>query len=187
MRDTGSNAVGTADAAEGLATAQRLADALASDGWLEPRPVHDAPLGPGEVAYADLSADGWRYFGLDSVAYERRALLVGGPCLMAITAFITAMGNWRRRQAAERAAAPQWRPLGHLRVVVTSDRLLVWHAGGWWSVWFSSIAAVRSDPARWTLDLLFDADAPYRLIGVEMPCLAVVLSHAATTAGDARA
>ncbi len=76
---------------------------------------------------------------------------------------VSAFGNRQVRQAAERAAAPQWRSLGPLRIVVTSDRLLMWFEHAWWSVWLSAITDVRRDPGNSLLDLFFDADPPYRL------------------------
>jgi hypothetical protein len=89
-----------------LGAVERLADALANGAWLEPRSIPGVPLEPGEPSYADLHATGWRYFGLEAATYERRALLVGGPYLMAVTTLVTAMGNRRRRREAERAVVP---------------------------------------------------------------------------------
>lgn len=161
-----------------LDAARRLADALRNGGWLEPVAIAGLPLEPGESAYADLHASGWRYFALDQLAYERRTLLVGGPFLMGLTGIVSAIGNSRRRRDAERVAAPQWRPLGQLRIVVTSQRLLVWFDQVWWSVWYSAIADIRPDPANSCLDLYFEADPPYRLVGPHVPALCVVLAYA---------
>src|SRR5258708_171907 len=126
------NAEETADATDGVAEAARLAEALRDGARLEPRTIEGLPLNTDELTYADLDASGWRYVGFDSVFYERRTLLAGGPFVMAMTALASAIGNHRRRQAAELLAAPQWRPLGPVRVVVTSERLLVWHEQAWW-------------------------------------------------------
>lgn len=162
--------------ASDLDAARRLSDALANGGWLEPVAINGVSLEPGEAAFADLHASGWRYFALDQFAYERRTLLLGGPLLMALTGVVSAIGNSRRRRDAERAAAPQWRPLGPLRVVVTSRRLLVWFEQSWWSVWYSAIADVRAHSEHWSLDLYFHADAPYRFVGPQVPSLTVILS-----------
>ncbi|MEO7571249.1 MAG: hypothetical protein ABIX10_02320, partial [Acidimicrobiales bacterium] len=118
-----------------------------------------------------------RHYALDQVAYERRTLLFGGPYLMALTGIASAIGNGRCRQAAQRAAAPQWRPLGPLRIVVTSQRLLVWFEQAWWSVWYSAVTDIRPDPANRALDLYFDTDPPYRLVGPHVPALAVMLAN----------
>ena len=165
-----------------VAAAQRLAAALDHGAQLIPMDIDDAPLDLGEVAYADLDAHGWRCLALD-VVYERMAFLAGGGFLLAITGLTTVIGNRRRRRVAERMAAPQWRPLGPLRVVVTSDRLLVWHQNQWWPVWYATISGVCSDPVRGVLDLFFYADPPYRLAGPDMASLAVVLTTATTLQG----
>lgn len=182
MRSKTVRTASVADAETDTLGASRLADALANGGWLEPRTITDAPLAPGERAYADLHAIGWRYFGLDDVSYERRTLLVGGPYVMVMAMLVTAVGNRRRRREAERAAVPQWRPLGWLRVVVTSDRLVVWHANAWWSIWYGAITQIRSDLTMSAVDLFFEADPPYRLVGPSVPALAVVLAHASSLA-----
>jgi hypothetical protein len=114
-----------------------------------------------EIVYAEFDALGWRLTGVD-VEYKRRMLCFGGPLLMACSALCSAIGNRRRRREAERLSAPLWRPLGPLRVAVTLRRLLVWHAGAWWSVWFDSVAGAQLVSAD-QLDLFFRGDAPYRL------------------------
>lgn len=129
--------------------------------------------GRGEVVYAEFDAVGWRLFGLD-VEYERRMVWFGGPLLMLCTAVGSVLGNRRRRRAAEQLAAQQWRPLGPLRLAVTARRLLVWHAGAWWSVWFDAVVGAQLDSAE-QLDLFFADDAPYRLGGPDVPALAALL------------
>lgn len=138
--------------------------------------VEGVPASPRERMYAELHASGWRYVGLD-VVYEKRTLLMGGPILMGFTAISSAIGNRRRRAEAERVAAPQWRPLGPLRIVVTSERLFIRHGDAWWSVWYSGITAVSPNPAGHRLDLFFREDPPYRLAGPDVPALGAVLAH----------
>jgi hypothetical protein len=147
-----------------IEAARRLAEALDNGGWLRPITVEDAPLGPGEEAYADLSVHGWRYHAID-VQYEHRTVAFGGPFLFAVTGLASLVANRRRRHEAERLAAPQWRPLGLLRVLVTSRRLLVQREGAWYSVWYEAVTDVASTPASVMLDLTFVTDPPYRLVG----------------------
>ena len=144
--------------------AQRLAEALDNGGWIHPIQVSDAPLHDGEVAYADITAFGWRFHAID-VPYEHRTVMFGGPLLFAATAVGSWAFNRRRRREAERYAMPQWRRLGQIRVVVTSTRFLVLHNGGWYPVWYSAIDEVRPLPESGTLDLAFVDDPPYRLAG----------------------
>jgi hypothetical protein len=177
MSKLASDPAGPSDATDAISEAARLARTLGEGGWLEPRTTEGVPLEAGEATYAELRATGWRYFGLGGVFYERRTVLAGGPFVMAMTALASAVGNHRRRQAAERLAAPQWRPLGPLRVVVTSARLLVRHEQAWSSVWFSGTCDLRLDPPRQALDLFFEGDPPYRLAGPGVPALGVMLLH----------
>lgn len=165
------------DAAAGdVEAARRLADALDNGGWLQPIDIRDAPLDPGEGAYADLLLHGWRYHPID-VRYEQRTVMFGGPLLFTATAIGSWAANCRRRREAERLAAPQWRPLGTIRTVVTPQRLLVWHWYQWWSVWFSAMTHVKVEPDANALDLFFESDPPYRLAGSGTFALEVALRH----------
>ena len=159
---------------EEIEAARRLAEALNNGGWLRPIAVEDAPLAPGEEAYADLLAHGWRYHAVD-VRYDHRTVVFGGPFVFAATALASCAANRRRRREAERLAMPKWRPLGALRVVVTSQRLLILTHGAWWAVWYSAVAEVRPIPGSAMLDLLFSADPPYRLVGPGLCSLAPFL------------
>lgn len=139
-----------------------LATVLYNGGWLRPVNVSDLLLPDGEDAYADFWATGWRYEAA-VVPYERRTVVVGGPWMALATWAASALGNRRRRASAEAASAPQWRPLGQIRVVVTSSRLLVLHDGAWWSVWYSEIVGVDGDSLIGSVDLRFRMDPPYRI------------------------
>ena len=143
-----------------------------------PPVVHhrDIPLGPGEVAYADLCLRGWRYYRLDDVWYQRQVVLVGGPLMTVVCAVVCAAANRRRRLEAERIAEAQWRPLGSLRVIVTSDRLLVSHRGTWSWIDLDAVADFRAS-SRDDIELLFASEAPYRLAGPGASAVAVALAH----------
>lgn len=156
-----------------ISEAQHLADALADLAALRPSALGGVPLAAGEFAYGELYVTGWRFFGLDTVFYERQTVLAGGGLLM----LARAIGNRRRRREAEAHAAPQWRPLGPLRLVVTPQRILVWHLQAWWSVWFAGVLDVHCFPDHQTLDLCFEADVPYRLAGPGVPALGVIVSE----------
>ena len=159
----------------GLDAACELADSLGNGGRLEPLAIDGLPLFSGEEPYADLLLTASRYLKVD-IAYERRTLLFGGPLLMSASAITSAVSNRRRRCDAERAAAAQWRPLGVLRVVATSQRLLVWDGGAWWSVWFGAITGLHPDATGHRVDLVFEDDPPYRFEGPDAAVLAVVIA-----------
>lgn len=114
-----------------------------------------------------LQLSGWRHYALDEVLYEHRTMLFGGPIVWFLTAIASAVGNRRRRQEAERAAAPQWRPLGPLAVEVHADRLVVHPTGDLEPgvVWLAGVVDVRTDPRLGIVDLYFEQDAPYRFQG----------------------
>jgi hypothetical protein len=138
-----------------------------------PSPV---PLAHGEVLHADLLAECWRYCPAD-VAYEaQRPVAIGGPVMVGLVAAAGAISRRRARRGAEAVAVAQWRRLGDLRILATSERLLVWHGSGWSSVWGCSIRAICPDlDAQW-LDLLFDDDPPYRITGPGVPLLTVIVA-----------
>jgi len=60
-------------------------------------------------------------------------------------------------------------------VLATNRRLLVLHEGAWWSVWYSAITWVALDAEAGRLDLRFEADPPYLLVGEWAPYVAVVI------------
>ena len=157
-----------------LRDARRLAELLAQGAQLEPLHVDGLPLVHGEHAYAEVDVEASRWLPAD-VLYERRSTQLGGPVLMTASAFVSATGNRRRRLAAERAAAPQWRPLGSVRVVATDRRLLVWHETAWWSVWFNEVTAWDVDARASALTLSLSNGAPYRFVGDSVRLLVLVL------------
>lgn len=162
------------DRPSALDEARRLAESLARGAQLEPLHVAGLPLVLGEHAYAEVDVVAWRWLAAD-VDYERRSTLLGGPVLMTVSALASATGNRRRRLAAERAAAPQWRPFGLVRVVVTDRRLLFWHEGAWWSVSFDAVALWDVDAGASALTVSLSVGAPYRLSGPSVPLLVLVL------------
>ncbi|HZT66519.1 MAG TPA: hypothetical protein VFA11_12085 [Acidimicrobiales bacterium] len=125
--------------------------------------------------HGELTAYGWRYYALEGVLYERHMCLLGGGFGMVLTGVTSAVGNSRRRRQAEALVAPQWRPLGPLRIAYTSERLLVWHREAWWSVWLAAVVGSRWDPANEALELFFQWEAPYRIAGPQVLHLAAWL------------
>ena len=127
-----------------------------------------------ELPLARTVARGWRFQSAE-VTYEHRTLLFGGPVSFALSGLASMCGNRRARKAAERASAPQWRELGPIDVIATSERLLVWHERSWWSVWYSAITSTRHSHDR--LEMHFADDAPYVLVG-DVAAVAAVVEHA---------
>lgn len=133
-------------------------------------------LDAGEGAHADLSAYGWRFHGVDVVYEDPQAVAFGGLATFAVVAVGTGAARRRARAEAERLAAPQWRPLGDLRVLATDRRLLVLHEGAWASVWYTGIRQMLPSLKLGRMELLFEDDPPYALAGPWVPYLAVVMA-----------
>ncbi len=133
-------------------------------------------LDAGEVLHADLPADGWRFEGADVTYAAPHAVAIGGPLMFGIVAAAGAAARRRARREAEALAAPQWRPLGPLRILATDRRLLVWHQDAWASVWYNAIRELRPDLEVGRLDMTFENDPPYCLAGPWVPYLTVILT-----------
>ncbi len=155
--------------------AVRLADDLASGGSLSVM-LSPVLLDLDEVLHADLTAHGWRFHGVDVVYEEPHVIGIGGPILFAVTAAAAASARRRARAEAERLAAPQWRPLGFLRILATDRRLLVLYQGSWASVWYAGIRQVHPAVHEQRVQLIFEEDSPYALAGPWVPYLTVVLT-----------
>ena len=85
----------------------------------------DVPLPPGEVVHAAIEAHCWWYGEANTTWHRYTFWSVTGPVMLGLTAAMSALGNHRRRRSAEILAAPQWRHLGYLPVLLTNHRLLV--------------------------------------------------------------
>ncbi len=155
--------------------ATALAGAVA-DGAALPSIASPVLLAPAEVLHASIGAHAWRYQALDVTFGHRRVIALGGPFAFGLTAVASAVANRRTRLAAERQAAPQWRFLGHLPVLATSERLFVLHEGAWASVWYGAIRQLRPALAEHRIELVFEDDPPYALQGPWVPYLAVALT-----------
>lgn len=86
--------------------------------------------------FTAITAEGWRFHGVDVTCEAPRAVAIGGPLMFGLAAAGSAAVRGRARREAEALAAPQWRPLGVLRILAIDRRLLVWHEGAWVSVWY---------------------------------------------------
>lgn len=141
-------------------------------------PVLASPvlLSSGELLHAFGEAEGWRFHGVDVFVDQRRPVVLGGPITFGVGALLTSRGNRRALADAERMAAPQWRPLGLMPVLATSQRLLVQRDGVWGSVWYSAIRQFLPAVDEGRLQLLFEDDPPYLLAGEWVPYLSVVMA-----------
>lgn len=139
-----------------------------------PPPTTNQPdwLLSGERIHAEITANAWRFLAFD-VPYDRRTILFGGPLGFACAGLASMFGNRRARRRAEAVAAPQWRYLGHLPVIVTDRRLLIQHDGAWWPILGSAIRSAYVEAG--SLTLLFKNDPPYALCCADADGLRSVL------------
>ncbi len=117
-----------------------------------------------EVVYGEVAAHGWRWLPGDP-SYDHRTLLLGGPVGWIVTGGISFARNRHARRAAERAAAPQWRPLGPVTVRVTDRRLLVWWHGEWGVVEYSTVVSAEVEDEADRIVLRFASSPTYCLAG----------------------
>ncbi len=155
--------------------AEDLSAAVVAGGDL---PTLTSPLllDGGEILHASVEANGWRHHAAEVIVDQRRFLAMGGPIVFGLSAAASAIGNRRALAEAERLAAPQWRPLGHLPILATNERLVVFFEGQWASVWYSAIRQIIPDMHNAGLQLIFEDDPPYALSGECVPYLIVVLT-----------
>lgn len=134
--------------------------------------VHGPVLGPGEVAL--LSAEiGYSRYCRTSAEYSELPLMVAGrPAVMFGALAVQGVINHRRKTAAQRRAAAQWRWHQSSAVIVTTERLMCSTAQhGLLSFWFADVAEFYPDLAQWTLTLGFGSTDPVRLSGPAAPAL----------------
>lgn len=142
----------------------------------EPLPILPSPtlLEAGEVLHAYGEVGGWRFHAVD-VVLEHRRLVGTGLLTFGVAVALNSIEGRQARDDAARFGAPQWRSLGAMPTLATSQRLLVLHEGVWASVWYSAIRQVVPRPDEGRLELLFEDDPPYLLAGDWVPYLTVVI------------
>jgi hypothetical protein len=171
----GSSTRTTSQADPAWAAAESLAARVTAGGDLPILPSAVA-LSSDEVLHGELVAGGWRFHAADVVVEQRRLVAVGGLFTFGIAAAANSIGNRRAWAEAERIAAPQWRPLGAMPLLATNQRLLAFHEGQWASVWYSAICRIVPSVEDSRLELIFEDDPPYLLVGEWVPYLTVIIT-----------
>lgn len=117
------------NADEGYLRAYQWAASLAR-GTALPQIEPPVPMGPGEVAHAQLGPVRMAgHFGGDA-SYRRSFVVLGGPVGLALTGAASIAHNQAKRAEAERNAIPRWHDLGIGQVLVTSQRIVLMLEGG---------------------------------------------------------
>lgn len=146
-----------------LVAASRLADHLMSAGEVVPRCSPSVRLDAGEAAFAELDVNVATMCGADVSYSQSSFVMFGGSGLFALTAGASALGNRRRRREAEQLAAVQWRGEGRARVVLSTQRALVFNGLEWYSWWYGGIRQLHPGLPQLAVDLVFEGRAPARL------------------------
>jgi len=159
---------------DGWKAAEELESRLAAGGALLDldSPI---PLAPGEVLHAGVElACSW-YGPVDITYTQQRFLVLGSTPWLALSAAASALGNHRRRRAASALATPQWRPLGHTHVLLTSTRLLVRHGDEFVSLPHASIDVLPDSADPDHLEIRFTDGTVLSLCGAWSRYLAIAL------------
>lgn len=134
-------------------------------------------LAEGELAHVSTWAN-CSWYGPSDVVYEHRQCLAFGSLgLLGLTVAASVIGNRRRRAEADALAAPQWRIVGCLPVLLTSQRVMLQIDGAWTSLWLSDMLHVVPLPAEARLELVVEDCPPVSLGGPWVPYLCVALAY----------
>lgn len=152
------------------ATARRITQGIAP----APVDVWGPVLEPNEVAVMTAEVTYSRLYGGDGLYEPTATYFLGRPAVMIGALAATAAVNHRRKVKARRDAAPSWRDVQHVPVIVTSQRLLAATDAGWESAWWRSVAEFQPDLPEWSLTFGFGPGySPMRLFGPATPALSI--------------
>ncbi|WP_114560147.1 hypothetical protein [Desertihabitans aurantiacus] len=127
--------------------------------------VWPVTLRPGENACYDLTLRYARFYGTD-VSYQHGSTFAfGRPGFVAAAVAATAIGNHRRRAAAQRMATAQWRETQLTRVVVTDQRVVCDLGGRWLTFDYATMSAVWPDVSGNAFVAAFHTTEPLLLGG----------------------
>ncbi|WP_343709332.1 hypothetical protein [Mycobacterium sp.] len=137
--------------------------------------VYGPVLDDGESALLSTDISYSRYRGA-SARYSPLPLIVGGrPAVMFGALAVQGVINHRRKTAAQRQAADQWRDHEQCGVIVTTDRLICsTTTHGQLSFWFGDCNEIHPDLQEWTLTLGLNSTYPVRLSGPAAPALSLL-------------
>lgn len=150
------------------------AAALAAGRTPTPVAVYGPVLERGEHALLSTDIGYSRYCAANPQYSPLPVIVAGRPAVMFGALAVQGVVNHRRKVAAERKAAEQWRFQQTCTVIVTTDRLIcstVSH--GQVNFWFGACTEFYPDLDQWTLTLDFDSTYPVRLSGLAAPALSV--------------
>lgn len=134
----------------------------------------DVVANPGEVFFYDVPAEYARHYGQDVNYSQSSGFYFGQPAFVIAALGISAIGNARRRSAAELHAQAQWRDHQPVRLIVSNQRLICRVGPQWVSFYFNAMSAVFPEVDHWTLIVQFNATSALMLRGDYIPAAAVI-------------
>lgn len=142
--------------------------------------VFGPAFGYGENAYFQGTATYSRMYGGDGSYTTTGLFAFGGPAFTIGALAANGYVNHRRKLAAQRAAAVQWREHQQVGIIGTSHRLLINTAqSGWLPFDYGAVTEYYPDLTAWSLTMGFGGESPpLRLIGPPVPAAAVLVSVA---------
>jgi hypothetical protein len=162
-----------AERATAIDAARRLAAHLAGGGFPLPQGC-SIRLDAGEHGYGETAAGLWQYWGRDTYWYNRYGVHPDGGIA---ALFVTNARNDAAERRARAEAAPQWRYLGPVPVIVTNTRLLARQEGQWISWTYQAVREIIPDPDALVVDLYLEGTVPARFSGTSAPWLSVLLVY----------
>jgi hypothetical protein len=131
-------------------------------------------MGSGEFALLSADAAYSRLYGADSGYVPASVLVMGRPAAAFGALTIQAIINHRRKKAAARAAAVQWREQQTVGVIATTERILCNTGHGLISAYYQTVTEFHPELESWTLTMGFGQDfAALRLQGPAAPALSL--------------
>ena len=125
------------------------------------------------MQYGTLPVDMSIFCGAD-VEYSSSMFAAGGLFLTAASLAASAAINANNRPKAQAAAGPQWRPMGRLPAIVTSQRLLLM-AGQWCSYYHDHLLMIEPNPLGYSVALHYKRTEPIMLHGPWVPWATVAI------------
>lgn len=162
---------------QGLLAGGDLFRHVVTGGELEPLPSVPMGMRKGEHPYADLPLEYSRFYGMD-VTYDQRSVVAFGSAGFVLGALaVNAAGNAIARNRARALAAAQWREHQVARVLLTSERLLVFTRTRPLSFWHGGLSEFLPAPDAFQLLLTYPDCEPVQLKGPGVPWLAVAMAR----------
>ena len=132
---------------------RELANALNGGAAPQTVPTRMA-LRPGEACFGEIDVQVWQWLEGDGEYVRKSGGYYGGGVagLIALRG-ASAIGNSRRRAAAAREAAAQWRVVDRGRVFLISQRFSIQGETGWRDIWFSGVRMSDCDGVSIALEI----------------------------------